>query len=409
MTQQIEQLLSDVSFKIGTLREARNRFADQLAPEFRIFDYLRNDEMGLSRCIANLLNPKGEHGQGSIFLDAFLKKILDDESSWQTNAKDFLAVALEKQANGRCRIDIYLEFKNGIIGIENKPWASDQDKQLTDYATYLEKTAGNKNWLLVFLSKRSPYEASLTSTRQEELENAGQFVHCDFGVVIDWLKICACKTKAPVVRVFIEELSKFIRTYINGEVEMSDAIEIKNAVLKSQETLDSAFQIYKAMYDVKMELFEKLHRDLEIGLEENGLKLTDWEFNGWRPCSGFNVQFCKEEQNLYLRFEFEKSESNEFFWGIGRKKGLYNNDIVWKNVNDLMNSEFDVMKIGSRFPWYAYCPNQCFDNEMKDWSISAKPWLMIKDGSLASQIIELANRVYNAFEPNNNLHLLCED
>lgn len=75
MTQQIEQLLSEVRFKIGTLREARNRFADQLVPEFRIFDYLRTDEMGLSRCIANLLNPKGEHGQGSIILDAFLNKI----------------------------------------------------------------------------------------------------------------------------------------------------------------------------------------------------------------------------------------------------------------------------------------------------------------------------------------------
>jgi PD-(D/E)XK nuclease superfamily len=140
---------SEVRFKIGTLREARNRFADQLAPEFRIFDYLRTDEMGLSRCIASLFDPKGKHGQGSFFLDAFLK-ILSDKSGWEANAKDFLKVELEKQANGQRRIDIYLEFKNGIIGIENKPWASDQDTQLTDYATYLEKTAGNKDWLLVF-------------------------------------------------------------------------------------------------------------------------------------------------------------------------------------------------------------------------------------------------------------------
>ena len=80
-----------------------------------------------------------------------------------------------------------------------------------------------------------------------------------------------------------------------------------------------------------------------------------------------------------------------------------------KKVNDLMNSQFNAMKIGSRFPWYSYCPNQYFDNEMEDWSISTKPWLMIKDGNLASQIIELANRVYNAFELNNNLHLLSED
>ena len=298
MTQQIEQLLSEVSFKIGTLREARNRFADQLAPEFRIFDYLRTDEMGLSRCIASLLDPKGKHGQGSFFLETFLKKILAEGSSWETNAKGFMNFELEKQANGQRRIDIYLEFKNIIIGIENKPWAGCQDNQLSDYAAFLETTSKGKNWILVFLSNRNPEEGSITQKRREELENDGRFVQLNFGDVIGWLDICAYKTRAPVVRVFIEELSKFIRTYINGEVEMSDAIEIKNAILKSQDALDSAFQIYKAMYDVKMELFEKLRGDLEIGLEKNGLKLTDWEFNGWRPCSGFNIQFCKEEQTL---------------------------------------------------------------------------------------------------------------
>ena len=65
--QEIEELLKDVAFKMGTLREARNRFSAQLAPEFSIFDYLRTDEMGLSKCIASLLDPKGTHGQGSVF------------------------------------------------------------------------------------------------------------------------------------------------------------------------------------------------------------------------------------------------------------------------------------------------------------------------------------------------------
>lgn len=55
MTQQIEELLNDVGFRLATLKEARSRFSDQLAPEFRIFDYLRTDEMGLSTCIASLL------------------------------------------------------------------------------------------------------------------------------------------------------------------------------------------------------------------------------------------------------------------------------------------------------------------------------------------------------------------
>jgi hypothetical protein len=99
MTHQTEKLLNDVGFRLAALREARNRFSDQLAPEFRIFDYLRTDEMGLSRCIASLLDPKDKHGQGGIFLEAFLK-ILGDAADWAIDAED-CEVSIEKQANGQ--------------------------------------------------------------------------------------------------------------------------------------------------------------------------------------------------------------------------------------------------------------------------------------------------------------------
>lgn len=407
MSQHIEELLNEVGFKIATLREAKNRFADQLAPEFRIFDYLRTDEMGLSRCIAGLLDPKGKHGQGSLFLKEFLKTILGEGLYWETKANDLVNIVLEKQANGQKRIDIYLEFQNSIIGIENKPWAGCQDNQLSDYADFLHSSAGANNWLLVFLSNRDPENRSITAERRKLLENDGRYIQLNYAELVGWLEICAFKAKASVVRVFIEELAKFIRSYINGEIEMSDAKEIKSAVLKSPEALDSAFQVYKAMDDVKKELLENLRHNLVIGLEKEGLKLTDWEFNGWRCNSGFNVQFGKEEQNLYLRFEFESTGLNTFFWGIGRKEA-YSNNIVKKQVNDLMNSEFYMMKIGQRFSWYSYCPNQFFESDLKDWSISAKPWLMIKEESLAPKIIEVAIRVHETFKQKSCLHLLCE-
>ena len=80
MHQPIISLLEEVRFKTTTLKEARNRFADRLAPEFSLFDYLRTDEMGLSRCIASLLDPMEKHGQKEIFLEAFLKL---SEINWQ--------------------------------------------------------------------------------------------------------------------------------------------------------------------------------------------------------------------------------------------------------------------------------------------------------------------------------------
>lgn len=405
MAQQIEELLNDVGFRLATLKEARNRFSDQLAPEFRIFDYLRTDEMGLSTCIASLLDPNGKHGQGSVFLDAFLKNIAAEED-WATNTKD-CRVSTEKQANGQRRIDIFLELPNGVVGIENKPWASCQDSQLADYANYIESFSGSKNWLLVFLSNRDPENRSITQARREELENDGRFVQRNYREIIDWLEVCSCKSRASVVRVFIEELAKFIRTNINGEVEMSDEKEITSAVLKTPETLGSAFQVVKAIGGIKKELLKKFHEDLNSGLKKENLILADWSMESWQAYTGFNVQFDNSEQKLYLRFEFDKTGLNGFFWGIRRESEKYSNVTVWGKVNELMAAEFYPGKSSQWWPWYSELPNHEFDVGLKDWSISEKPWVMIMNGEMALEIIELAARVRNAFSRNSQL--LCEE
>jgi hypothetical protein len=210
------------------------------------------------------------------------------------------------------------------------------------------------------------------------------------------------------VRVFIEELAKFIRTYINGEVEMSDAIEIKRAVLKSPESLDSAFEIYKTMDNVKKELLEKFRDDLVTGFKKKGLNISDWSVETGKKYTGFNVQFGEKEQNFNLRFEFDMRGFNNFFWGISKKRDEYKNPNAWGGINTFMTTNFYMGKSTPSWPWYTECPNQEFDAAMRDWSISSKPWLMIKDGKLASQIIELADRVHIAFKLNNGLHLLCE-
>ncbi len=91
--------------------------------------------MGISRVFADLLNPHGRHGQNKLFLDAFSGKIGEDYQ-WISSANDW-NVGTEKQANGQRYIDIYLSSSSGVIGIENKPWARDQENQISDYAEYL--------------------------------------------------------------------------------------------------------------------------------------------------------------------------------------------------------------------------------------------------------------------------------
>ena len=160
-----DALLKNVFFNVSTLQQARNRFADQLAPDFRLFDYLRTDEYGLSRCLVDLLDPQGKHGQGRVFLDLFLARI--EAAAWVGSDRCHSVVAEKVIENGR-RIDIYLKFDSGVIGIENKPWAGDQNQQLKAYADWLKKDANDRNWLLIFFSNRDPSEKSILKEERAE-------------------------------------------------------------------------------------------------------------------------------------------------------------------------------------------------------------------------------------------------
>lgn len=408
MEQEIDRLLNDVAFKMGTLREARNRFSAQLAPEFRIFDFLRTDEMGLSRCIASLLNPNGTHGQGRVFLAAFLNKV-GPESSWMTTAED-CKVETEKQANGQRRIDIYMNFpKAGVLGIENKPWADDQNQQLSDYADFLEAASGNKKWLLIYLSNCDPSEESITTHKREMLEEYGQFVRLTYTDIIEWLDYCAGQSKALVVRVFIEELAKFIRMNINGELDMSEEIEMKRVILKSPESLSSAFQVFKAMDGAKKELLKQFHDELDDRLKVHSMKLG-WELDGWQAYKGFIIRFDELPQTLNLRFEFDKTNLNAFFWGIAKNNKDYNDSHVWDEVNKLMSSSFGSTKGSDYWPWYSVLPDHEFAAAMENWQISEEPWIAIMDKNqnenLAAKITNLALRVQEVFK--DHLYLLRE-
>lgn len=402
---QVEQLLGDVSFGMGTLRTARKRFSAQLAPEFRIFDYLRTDEMGVSQCIADLLDPNGKHGQGSVFLDAFLRN-LGPSATWATSGELF-KVSTEEQANGQRRIDIYLQFGNGIIGIENKPWAGDQDQQLSDYADHLRKAAGVNNWLLIYLSNRDPSESSIKKDKLKNLIDSNQFIQCDYAMVIEWLEACAYKAKALVVRIFIEELAKFIRMDINGELDMSEEHEINNIICQSPSNLSSAFQILKAMDGVKKELLNKFRSELESRLGMNGMKLG-WGLENWQAYSGFIVQFGEFPQSLNLRFEFDQTNLSAFFWGIARCDKDYKDSQVWDEVNKLMSAKFGSGKFSEWWPWYVDLPDHEFSSAMKNWRVSEEPWVSImasdQDENLAGKITDLALRVREVFK--DHFHVL---
>ena len=54
---------------------AKLRYQAELAPDFSLMDWLKNDELALSRYLRFLLSPDETHGQSSLFLKGFLSLI----------------------------------------------------------------------------------------------------------------------------------------------------------------------------------------------------------------------------------------------------------------------------------------------------------------------------------------------
>ena len=70
-----------------------------LARRFNALDYLRADEHGLSRIVADMLDPRGTHGQGTGFLSELLG--LDGVDNAKERLKEPLRRAMQGGAHSR--------------------------------------------------------------------------------------------------------------------------------------------------------------------------------------------------------------------------------------------------------------------------------------------------------------------
>ncbi len=174
----------------------------QLAPRFRPFSYVRDDELGLSRIIADLLDPAAGHGQGVTFLVAMLELLGETVEasdrgrrrrdplrlrnkdltlsplvgSGQPAAAEKIRVVQERHIPEGRRIDITVDIPTDegffCLAFENKPYAGDQPEQCRDYLEFLDREYGGR-FLLVYMPHhyRLPDESSLSSADRERWGN----------------------------------------------------------------------------------------------------------------------------------------------------------------------------------------------------------------------------------------------
>ncbi len=230
---------------LGTAVDIAKRTQEELdriaATQFSVFSYFRPVETNLSRIFVDLLRPSGSHGQGDLFLRLFLDGLKDTDglskgmiSSLSSHNlreckvhREFPTQAYRDKAPGR--IDIVLKMPDNVwIGIENKPWAEDQDQQIK---FYLEDLRERGTGLMLYLSKDGNNPAEWPNL-DDEARDCCLTVPYRRGnngrpSLEHWIEKCRERCEAEVVRWFLKDLLHFIRReFVFRAHDVSEAEEV---------------------------------------------------------------------------------------------------------------------------------------------------------------------------------------
>lgn len=207
---QVRSLLRRIAHQLPLLDAKRAGIELYGAPRLNSFVLFDPNENTLSRLVADLLDPQGTHGQGTVFLNAFLTSLRLP----RVGPNDPVRVRREAPtAEGR-RIDLVIETPRLLLGIENKPWAGQRPTQLRDYLDALNSWARARKVALVFLSGQEPETA-----KGEVL--VLPFVGEDEPTLASFLKLALREVRAARTRTHVEEFIDYIEWQF-GDGDVND-------------------------------------------------------------------------------------------------------------------------------------------------------------------------------------------
>ena len=328
-----------------------------------------------SNFIAELLNPKGSHLKGSIFLELFLKEINYTEFEAQNASvkleKYIGEIDTERLTGGK--IDIYIQDKNGnIISIENKINAKDQAYQIERYCNH-EK------------GKNRVYYLSLTGKRPT-IKSNGEF---DYKVlsykenILRWLDQClvestnenSLRESIKQYRILIKKLTYTMENEFKDELHklilanLDAAQNVANNINEAKDTFRK--EVYGKLVDAINNNANTRLQEIEVFLPNDRTQYTQiwlhpkqerkynylfWgieSFNGSGLLSDKDLYFgifISDKQKFELdcekeEFPFKKSEVFKNCWLKVKEYEAYNG----VNINFSSNELFAKIATDSEF------------------------------------------------------------
>lgn len=262
----INQLLKDVRRMIAYDRAERFR----QGKEFNVFRVQRilNDEVKICRLLRELLDPRGSHGQGSVFLRLFLETL-----GWAKIRQiadgdyDKATVASEVFIKNDRRIDLLIRIGKYMLPIEAKVHATDQERQCFDYYNFA--VSYDPDVIIYYLTPdgHEPSDSSKNGLKDAQIQCISFAKE-----IIDWLTTCikadALEQIYPVREILIQfrEILKQLTGREVGKVEM----EIMNQISSSRDNFEAAEKVANVLAAVKAEKMIEIFDHIKYYMDKQG-------------------------------------------------------------------------------------------------------------------------------------------
>jgi hypothetical protein len=286
------------------------------------------DEVRLhTRMLYSLLNPSGNHYQGSLFLEAFI-----EELNIENLNIDLSSCLVHKEYRG---IDLYITDEKKHIIIENKIHAHDQGNQIKRYIEIIRnQNAGIKfdDILVVYLSldRKDPSKYSLGELEIEgtyilkENTKIAQFKSIHYKrEVIEWLT--KCKFEVQNISNLNESLKQYLDVIkiINNEYK-DKAMNLSDYIKNDKSIYKLAIEVQKSIPEARngivLEFFSKVINELKGKLGNEWVVELPGDLS---KRYGFPFRIYKKswgnKNSLIFGFEFEKNNFYSGCFGVVRR------------------------------------------------------------------------------------------
>ena len=163
---------------------------------------------------------------------------------------------------------------------------------------------------------------------------------------------------------------------------------------RTTENIEISIDLISAQFDIKNILINKLETQLKQKIKDENYS---WQLLGHMEIKdaygAVSIQLKKGDQYT-VSFGFDKSGGGIFYYGIHKD---IETTVDLPEIRQALDRHFNTRgKTTVWWPWYLY-----FENTLRDWRISSKPWMQTASGEMAEWMIETVAQIEQGLQENN--------